>query len=200
MADPLGHAAHDPLLVASAVGATGDIDWPRTCPPCSELFRDLLALRAAVPSATIPPRPRDFGLTATEAARLRPGWIRRAFHGIGGTRDIVTRPLAASFLGLGMAGLIVGMVPGSMPAPSGAAGGDGLGSLPGATPAGPSREHTILGQPNGPAKQVPHDAAADPSAGTSGPNPLTLLSAGLLAAGGGLLGVRRLASAGSSVR
>ena len=40
------------------------------CPACAALHDDLLALSSATRALPIPPRPRDFRLTAADAARL----------------------------------------------------------------------------------------------------------------------------------
>jgi hypothetical protein len=78
---PHGSGAHDErheLSIASLV----DRDLPdderaeaerllATCPACAGLHHDLVSLAAAARALPAPPRPRDFRLTAREAARLR---------------------------------------------------------------------------------------------------------------------------------
>ena len=72
------HDAHDPVIVASLFD--GDLDgadlaiaqvWVATCPSCAALHADLLALSEAMRAQATPARPRDFRLTAEDAARLR---------------------------------------------------------------------------------------------------------------------------------
>jgi len=71
------HENHDPLLVAALL----DVDTSpsertaaetliRTCPDCAALHDDLVALSSATRALPVAPRPRDFSLTAADAARL----------------------------------------------------------------------------------------------------------------------------------
>lgn len=114
------HAAHDPAWMAAF--ATRDPDLSPTeriraqtalesCGPCADLFADLVALSAAIPSAAIPARPRDFTLTAADAERLRPRGLRRLLKSIGSARDGVTFPLALGLTTMGIAGLLLATVP-----------------------------------------------------------------------------------------
>lgn len=110
------HAAHDPLAVAEAADRGGRLPAGlASCAECTALHADLVAIAAAVPTAALPPRPRDFTLTPADAARLRPGGWRRLLAAIGSSRDVVTRPLAIGFTTLGLAGLLVATVPGALP-------------------------------------------------------------------------------------
>lgn len=72
-----GHVDHDPMLIAALLD--GDLaGFERTagesriasCPDCATLHDDLLALSIATRALPIPPRPRDFTLTAADVARL----------------------------------------------------------------------------------------------------------------------------------
>jgi anti-sigma factor RsiW len=71
------HADHDPVLIASlqdrdldtAERATAEA-WLASCADCAALSGDLLALSAATRTLTVPPRSRDFMLTAVDAKRL----------------------------------------------------------------------------------------------------------------------------------
>ena len=74
-----------------------------------------MALAAAVPTAALPARPRDYTLSDADAARLRPAGWRRWLAAIGTSRDAVTRPLAVGLTTLGLAGLLVATVPGALP-------------------------------------------------------------------------------------
>lgn len=119
-ANPVDHAAHDPTWMAAL--ATRDPDLSPTeriraqtalesCGPCADLFADLVALSAAIPSAAIPTRPRDFTLTVADAERLRPRGLRRLLKAIGSARDGVTFPLALGLTTMGIAGLLLATVP-----------------------------------------------------------------------------------------
>ena len=115
MPAPSDHAAHDPLLVAAhaAGDASGDelgraAALVATCPDCARLHRDLRALPLALASAPAPSRPRDYRLTAEQAASLRrpSGW-RRLLAPLSGARS-AAGPVAASLAALGLAGLLLG--------------------------------------------------------------------------------------------
>jgi hypothetical protein len=113
------HPTHDALLIASF--AAGDALAPdrtiaerriRECPDCRALHDDLVALRTA--TAMLPraaSAPRDFRLTAEQAARLRGGpWWRRMARALIAPRGI-GRPLATAFTTLGLVGLLIGSLP-----------------------------------------------------------------------------------------
>ena len=59
-------------------------------------------------------RPRDFQLRPEDAQRLRPNRIRRLFGSFGTARDGFSRPLALGLTTLGLAGLMVGILPGTL--------------------------------------------------------------------------------------
>ena len=129
-ANPADHAAHDPTWMAAL--ATRDPDLSpsertraqaalESCGACADVFADLVAIAAAIPSASIPARPRDFTLTAADAARLRPNGLRRLLKAIGSARDGVTFPLALGLTTMGIAGLLVATVPSFYGAAGGAA-------------------------------------------------------------------------------
>jgi hypothetical protein len=72
-----GHAEHDPVVVAALLDpdvAPADRQAAEaliaSCPECAALHADLLALSTAVADLPTPARPRDFRLTAADAARL----------------------------------------------------------------------------------------------------------------------------------
>lgn len=133
---PASHTEHDPLLVAAfAAGDLGPADRERaellatTCPECALLAEDLRAIATA--SAALPPRhrPRDFSLSAEDAARLRRrgwrGW-RGLFGALAGPRSAALKPLATGLTTLGLAGLLLAALPaiqlgGSAAAPTGPA-------------------------------------------------------------------------------
>ena len=185
MADRASHARHDRFAIAAAVGGGTLPATVGTCPACGALHGDLLAIRAALRHAWIPIRPRDLHLTAADAARLRPTSLwRRLVGAVGTSRDAVTRPLALTFTSLGFVGVLLTAVP--------------LGS-PGMASAdrqqGPVENHVLVqggpGTPPGPTTDETSPVEGDP---------LGVLSVGLLAAGGALFGLRRLASRARAVR
>jgi len=191
VADLASHARHDRFAVAEAVGGAGLPSTVRTCMACAVLHADLLAIRDAIRGAWIPSRPRDLRLTAADHARLRPSAWRRLLGAIGTSADSVTRPLGLTFTGLGLAGLLLTAIPvGSF----GAATTDTLVKI--------DPEMYVAGAPSTP--RVTGDAIADPVAGPTpdpaDPDPLAVLSVGLLAAGGAVFGLRRVAPRAGAVR
>lgn len=115
---PTIHAAHDPELIAAAVGGMLDGPerlmadaWLATCSTCTELHDDLLAIASAQRALPTPTRPRDLQLTPADAHRLRPRGFRAILAAIGSSRDAFSKPLAVGLTTLGLAGLLVGTVP-----------------------------------------------------------------------------------------
>jgi hypothetical protein len=163
------HSAHDTTLIAGfAAGDLADLELDRartlvsTCSDCAALHRDLIAIAAATRSLpNLAHAPRDFRIDAAQAARLgRGSWLRailRPFAAAGSA----TRPLAAAFTSLGVAGLlVVTVLPGILggvgaatgPRPELAATGGGA---PSAAPVAPAP-----GGPVAAATQAPDRAAA----------------------------------------
>lgn len=75
--DRANHDHHDPELIASlldrntaASERTAAETRVASCPDCAALHADLVALSQAAQALPLPPRPRDFALTAADAARL----------------------------------------------------------------------------------------------------------------------------------
>ena len=114
MPDPRAHADHDPELVAAyaAGDAAGEglaaaAALVARCAECAQLHRDLRALAAALGSAPAPARPRDFRLTAAQAAAARrPSGLRRLLAPLAG-RGSLAGPAAASLAALGVAGILL---------------------------------------------------------------------------------------------
>jgi anti-sigma factor RsiW len=115
LTDHPNHAIHDATLVAGhAAGDLTDSERARaqalldTCPPCADLHRDLVAIAAATRALpNLATAPRDFRLDAEQAARLSRGsWLRAALRPFASARS-ATRPMAAAFTSLGIAGLLV---------------------------------------------------------------------------------------------
>ena len=128
-ANPANHDAHDPAWMAAL--ATRDPDLSpsertqaeaaiESCGPCANLFADLVAISGAIPSAAIPARPRDFTLTAADAARLRPHGLRRVLKAVGSARDGITFPLAMGLTTMGIAGLLLATIPTALSGAGGA--------------------------------------------------------------------------------
>lgn len=112
------HPDHDVLLIAAHAGA--DLSDTQaaaasaliaSCADCANLHRDLVALAAA--TRTLPRRaraPRDYRLTAEQAASLRRGsWLRAILRPLASAQS-AARPMAAAFTSLGVAGLLVAAV------------------------------------------------------------------------------------------
>ena len=118
---PSDHAQHDLLVVAAFAdrGATGEeADLARAqiagCGECAALHADLVSLATATRQLPAVERPRDFRLRPVDAQRLRPNLVRRLLGSFGTPRDGFSRPLAAGLTTLGLAGLMLGILPGTL--------------------------------------------------------------------------------------
>ena len=197
MADPAGHAGHDPLRVAEAVDRGARlVPVVDLCARCVRLYADLVVLTAALPLSAMPARPRSFTLTAEDARRLRPGGWRGWWSAVGSARDTLTRPLAIGITTLGLAGLLLTAAPTLLLGVGGAM------SAGAAAPEGEPAAASLL-----PGDRTPAIAAGPPETfqvtaapSTEGPSPTLLLSVGLLVVGGGLFVVRRVAMHGRPMR
>lgn len=160
------HADHDLTLIAGH--AAGDLLHPQlglaaaliaSCPTCDELHRDLVALAAATRALPRELRaPRDFRLSAEQAARLRRGgWLRGLLRPFASARS-AARPMATAFTSVGVAGLLVaafapGLLGGAASAPGG---GRNLEVSGAAAPSAPAGDHAdplvgVSPAPGGPA-------------------------------------------------
>jgi hypothetical protein len=102
-----------------------------SCGGCAALADDLLAIRGAMTALPVPPRRRDYRLTAEDAARLRPSGWRRLIEWLAAPGSTV-RPLATGLATLGLTGLLLTSgVPGML------SGFGSAGGAPVAAPAGP---------------------------------------------------------------
>lgn len=121
--DTASHAAHDLALIAALADRDVTEALPRDklavararlggCLDCAAAHRDLLDLMAGMRESVAPTRPRDFRLTAADAARLQPRGLRGFLRTIGSARDGLSRPLAIGLTTLGLVGVLVGSVPG----------------------------------------------------------------------------------------
>jgi hypothetical protein len=177
------HARHDRFAIAAAIGGGAIPSTISACPACSALQIDLMTLQLAVRAAWTPRRERDLRLTVAEAARLQRGRVRRLLEIIGTPRDALTRPLALSFTGLGLAGLLFTAVPGGM----------SMGASGGAAPA--DLRPTIASE-----TQLPIVGATDTHDEPVQADPRPGLSIGLLTIGAALFVVRRTARSLNRVR
>lgn len=112
------HRRHDRLLVARfAVGDAGfgqeheARDLVRRCSECAALAADISAISTSVAKMPAQPRPRDFRLTAEQAAHLRGSRIDRWLRTITGSGWSTVRPVAAVALSIGMVMSVVGFLP-----------------------------------------------------------------------------------------
>ena len=197
MADALGHPGHDPLRVAESVDrGVGRAPVLDLCARCAGLYRELVALTAALPLSAVPLRPRSFTLTAEDARRLRPAGWRGWWSTVGSARDAVTRPLAIGITALGLAGPLLTAAPtlllGVGGAASSGAAAPEVQPAAASLPAGDRRSATADLPP-----EADHGASAPPD---GGPPSVFVLSVGLLLVGGGLFGVRRVATHGRPQR
>jgi hypothetical protein len=112
------HAQHDPLVVVSL--AAGDLTGADSdlaaaliadCTECASLHDDLLAIARA--TVALPPaaRPRDFQLSPKQAARLQPAGWRRFVGAFASPRLAMTRQLGIGLTTIGLAGLLVSVLP-----------------------------------------------------------------------------------------
>jgi hypothetical protein len=192
VADHGSHARHDRFAIADAIGGGAFPSTIGSCPACRALHVDLLTLQRAVRAARVPGRTRDLRLTLADASRLQRQRWQRLVAMIGTPRDALTRPLALSFTGLGLAGLLLTAVPAGLP--MGAAGG-----------AAPEQDRTMVAAgsaaPLSTAAQPPNtEPATGAHDGAAPPNPWPGLSFGLLTIGALLFAVRRVARRVEGVR
>jgi hypothetical protein len=179
------HGRHDRFAIADAIGGGLAPASVRSCPACGALHADLLRLQLAVREGWVPRRPRDLSLTHEDARRLRRGGWRRFLAAIGTGRDAISRPLALSFTGLGLAGLLLATVPSTLPMAAGAAPAEGMRTMTAAAPAG-----------SGTPGEGPQDSGgSDPA-----PGALPALSIGLLTIGAAIFAARRVASRSERMR
>jgi len=190
VADHGSHARHDRFAIADAIGGGALPATIGTCPACRSLHLDLLTLQGAVRAAWVPRRTRDLRLTLAVASRLQRRHWRRLLGMIGTPRDALSRPLALSFTGLGLAGLLLTAVPAGLP----------MGTAGAATPVELDGAY-VAGASTAPISMIPAPAPATDVREEAGlPNPLPGLSIGLLMIGAALFTLRRVARRVEGVR
>jgi hypothetical protein len=193
VADRRSHARHDRFAISAALGGGSLPGTVATCPACGALHADLLAIRDAVRCAWLPTLPRELRLPAVTAERLRPSGWRGFVRAIGSSRDAVTRPLAMSLVGLGLAGLLLTALP-TASFSFGSAGAMRQESSTTGDPAPAAGAIGITGQATTPSTGDVDRGLASTNASAPGDERLLALSAVLLASGSTLLIVRRLAA------
>jgi hypothetical protein len=123
---PAAHAEHDELLIARLYG--GDVDDAERaralglmadCPECESLFADFGAMADATAAIPVPPRPRGFSLTESDAARLR----RKAGGRLAVFGPNLRRSLGGSLAALGIVGMVLTSAVSFMGGAAGTAGG-----------------------------------------------------------------------------
>jgi hypothetical protein len=179
------HAQHDPLLVVSLAaddltGTERDLATSliNDCAECATLHADLIAIAratAVLPAAT---RPRDFQLSPEQAARLRPAGWRRFIAAFGSPQLAMTRQLGVGLTTLGLAGLLITVLP-SVQIPS-------MGSAGAAPASEQSRTAANEGSSDASAATLAAPSAAPASAAASSV-PDNLNAQPSASAGGGLI-------------
>jgi hypothetical protein len=178
------HARHDRFAVADAIGGGAVPASVRMCVSCGTLHRDLLTIRAALRLSWTPTRHRHLHLTTSDAARLRPtGWWHRILEAVGPVWESQSRPLAVSFVGLGLAGLLLTTVP------LGMSGATAEASAP-----------TDVDNVRVAAQPAPPPMPDAPDMAPTADGRLSILSISLLGAGGALFVVRRRTSRARAMR
>jgi hypothetical protein len=184
--DVASHARHDRFAIAAALGGGSLPSSVKTCRSCGALHRDLLSIQTAIRHAWTPRRPRDLRLSRSALVAHRQTVWQRLIDAFGSSRDTVTRPLALALATLGMAGLVLTNVS------PGTAVSVGLGGA-----AAPASSETA-NPATAPHLSTPVDGTANDVA--LEPDPVVVLSAASLVAGGTLLGLREIASRRRVVR
>ncbi len=163
------HRKHDRLLVtrfAMDDAYPSERDEARllvqSCPDCAALAADIRQISNAVGQIPVPPRSRDFTISAEKAEELRGSRLSRWMRGFATPSFGVLRPVAGVALSIGLVMAVVGTaLPATMPAaaPEG-------GALTLQATGGPQDEQplpTTVPEPNA----VPPDVAV-PAAGEGG--------------------------------
>jgi hypothetical protein len=134
--DPMpadAHEQHDPLLVAQ-YAANDPLDEAQlreaaqlvsSCAQCAELAADLRVLSGVVAWEPVPPRRRDFRITAEQAQKARGNSLQRFMQRLALPQATSLRPVAAGVMSLGLLFVVAGSVwPDSAAEPQAAGGGD----------------------------------------------------------------------------
>jgi hypothetical protein len=162
------HAQHDQLLVVSL--AAGDLTGADRdlaasliveCAECHALHDDLVSIARATAALPAAVRPRDFQLSPEQAARLRPAGWRRFAAAFASPQLAITRQLGVGLTTLGLAGLLVSVLPNVSLPQAGSAGA----SPPGAQEfLSSSGSDNAVGAPSAAAAAAPEASSAAASA------------------------------------
>ena len=103
------HAGHDhQLIVAYACGDLGAdearaaVQLVEQCRRCAALDREIRLMPSLARHLAVPPRPRDFRLSAADAERLRGSAVRRLLRRLGGPGLAPLQPLAGAAMAIGL--------------------------------------------------------------------------------------------------
>jgi pyruvate/2-oxoglutarate dehydrogenase complex dihydrolipoamide acyltransferase (E2) component len=115
------HARHDRLLVVRFLEnddelRPAELEQARrlmaACPDCAALAADLKLITDSTISMALPSRPRDFRITAEQAASLQPGGLRRFLRRPAmAFRLELLRPLAGAAVAIGLLLVVAGSLP-----------------------------------------------------------------------------------------
>jgi hypothetical protein len=206
------HALHDEELIAAFAAGdvedAGDAERARSlverCAFCRDLHRDLTSIRTVIRAsgtaaerAATRPAPRDFRLTADDAARLRPGspiarvaarlgWRARVGLGVAA----FGRPVGAAMATFGVVGLLIGSLTlGGSPLAS-TTGAAAPSAAPGMDNTGPAPETTDNRFSYGPLSTAKGGVEAGPTSGRDGGSlsgSIVLLGGSVALLAGGLM-------------
>jgi len=98
--------ASDPADLSSAETAQARA-LLAACTECAALAADLGVISHATATSVVPPRPRDFRLTAEQAAAARGGVLDRLRRWLGTPGAFAVRPLAGATLAIGLLLVVV---------------------------------------------------------------------------------------------
>jgi anti-sigma factor RsiW len=209
------HAGHDhQLIVAYACGDLG-ADEARDagqlveqCRRCAALDREIRLMSSLARQLAVPPRPRDFRLSAADAERLRGSAVRRLLRRIGGPGLASLQPLAGAALAIGLLLVVTtAALPlffagagGAAPAAQreldvGAGGAQGGPESSLAPVAAPTEAPLAPGGDEGKSviDTTTQATMIEEAPAAPGPDPALLIGAGLVALGGAVLIVRVIA-------
>ena len=175
------HRKHDRLLVtrfAMDDAYPSERDEARlliqSCPDCAALAADVRQISDAVGQMSVPPRTRDFTISADKAEELRGSRLSRWMRGFATPGWGALRPGAGVALSIGLVMAVVGTaLPQTLPAaaPEGGA----LSATASEVPADAQSFPSSVPEPNGPAPEVPVPGVdTEGAAGDSGRDTPTL--------------------------
>jgi hypothetical protein len=169
------HAEHDATLVAAFAAGDTDADADAgaalvaRCEDCAALAADLRALAAATRALPVPERTRDFRLTPAQERANRPRWYRPFLAPFAASSQ--PRRLGAILVTIGLAGVFIGLLPGSPVETFQGFGRDlGLGAVTGA-----AKSDQVAGAPEASAAAGSPGAAVVPGVSSPCSSPDTII-------------------------